>query len=290
MKTMTQQQLTDLLRTYVSKSDETERAKLRDLSDTLFVNITFEAYRMLGFNFAQCIFDKCLFSDADLERCELMGAHFTNCTIEGTDITRANLRHARFEDCTITETLFTHSELTSAEFRFTKIARSNFRRAQATNAEFYDVQFSGGNLDAGNFEGSVFERCKLWDVDMDSTVLKDVRFAECDFSGADMRGANFHGAMLSQNELILAGYDIRGYLFYAYLDTRINCAVVRAGCRRFTIAEAKKHWKCRHVHNPIQHTDCLSLVERLDKMIKVRGWPTKVAGAVLREKLGRSEL
>ena len=88
----------------------------------------------------------------------------------------------------------------------------------------------------------------------------------------DGERANLSNANLSSANLILIGQDIRDYLFYGFKNDD-DALVIRAGCRQFVgITAARQHWTERHTNDNILHEDCLSLVDRAERMAKVRGW------------------
>ena len=108
--------------------------------------------------------------------------------------------------------------------------------------------------------------------------LSGANLSGANLSGADLRYANLSGADLREADLrgatgfVNGGHDLRGYLFYA-TQNEDGVTIVRAGCREFVgIAAARAHWTERHTDNPILRADCLSLVDRIERMAAVRGW------------------
>ena len=109
-------------------------------------------------------------------------------------------------------------------------------------------------------------------ADLRGADLSRADLREADLSCADLSEANLSCANLRGANLILIGQDIRGHLFWAYQDED-GTVVLRAGCREFVgIAAARAHWQASHESDPILHEDCLSLVDRAERMAKVRGW------------------
>lgn len=97
-----------------------------------------------------------------------------------------------------------------------------------------------------------------------------------DLSGANLSGANLSGADLSGADLILIGQDLRGYMFYGY-QNKNGVLTINAGCRTFEgMAAARNHWGIRHLTDVHLHEDILSLLDRVERMAKVRGWKTEV--------------
>ena len=100
----------------------------------------------------------------------------------------------------------------------------------------------------------------------------DLRYANLRNANLRYGYANLSNANLSSANLILIGQDIRDYLFYGFKNDD-DALVIRAGCRQFVgITAARQHWTERHTNDNILHEDCLSLVDRAERMAKVRGW------------------
>ena len=116
---------------------------------------------------------------------------------------------------------------------------------------------------------------RIFTIDeLEAIIVKHQAWLNDDDDGerADLRYANLSNANLSSANLILIGQDIRDYLFYGFKNDD-DALVIRAGCRQFVgITAARQHWTERHTNDNILHEDCLSLVDRAERMAKVRGW------------------
>ena len=76
----------------------------------------------------------------------------------------------------------------------------------------------------------------------DSANLSGANLSEANLSGADLYMANLIGAnLVGAFGIICLGTDQRGYRFVGVAQT--YGWRVLAGCRWFTVAEAKKHWR-----------------------------------------------
>mgnify|MGYP000008580045 CR=1 FL=1 len=91
--------------------------------------------------------------------------------------------------------------------------------------------------------------------------------------GANLRGANLRGTYLrGAKGTIHAGFDSRGY---AFIGVQMRGSImINAGCRWFSLDEAKAHWKGRHLDDPTLHADCLARVKFIRKMAEIQGWAT----------------
>ena len=129
-------------------------------------------------------------------------------------------------------------------------------------ADLRYANLSSANLSSANLRNA--------DLSYANLRYADLRYADLRY--ADLRYANLSNANLSSANLILIGQDIRDYLFYGFKNDD-DALVIRAGCRQFVgITAARQHWTERHTNDNILHEDCLSLVDRAERMAKVRGW------------------
>ena len=149
------------------------------------------------------------------------------------------------------------ADLSSADLRYANLRYANLSSANLSNADLSYANLSSADL-----------RC----ANLSSADLSSANLRYADLRYADLRYANLSNANLSSANLILIGQDIRDYLFYGFKNDD-DALVIRAGCRQFVgITAARQHWTERHTNDNILHEDCLSLVDRAERMAKVRGW------------------
>ena len=77
---------------------------------------------------------------------------------------------------------------------------------------------------------------------------------------ADLRGAYLGGAYLRDADLVDAGQDIRGYRFVGYWREGLR---IVAGCRDYTIEEARAHWA--------GNAECAAKVALIETVAALRG-------------------
>lgn len=118
------------------------------------------------------------------------------------------------------------------------------------NRSFHNVEFHNANLSSINFSDSNFSFCIFDYANLSGSLLRNVyidnsRFYKTLMARADINGANvFHGG-----GIIDAGIDNRGYRFIG-----INYGeewMVKAGCRWFSIENAKHHWEVGPNHDAL---------------------------------------
>ena len=138
------------------------------------------------------------------------------------------------------------------------------------DGERADLRYA--NLSSANLSSANLSNADLSYANLRYADLRYANLSSADLSSADLRYANLSNANLSSANLILIGQDIRDYLFYGFKNDD-DALVIRAGCRQFVgITAARQHWTERHTNDNILHEDCLSLVDRAERMAKVRGW------------------
>ena len=90
-----------------------------------------------------------------------------------------------------------------------------------------------------------------------------------DLSGANLRGANLSGAYLSGEHAIDVGQRRDGYRFVAHVGK--NCMMIVAGCRYFTLSQARTHWaETRAGTNTGNET--MAMLDHIERIAIMRGW------------------
>ena len=152
------------------------------------------------------------------------------------------------------------------------LSYANLRYADLRYANLSSANLSNANLSYANLRYADLRYANLRYANLSNANLSSANLRYADLRYADLRYANLSNANLSSANLILIGQDIRDYLFYGFKNDD-DALVIRAGCRQFVgITAARQHWTERHTDDNILHEDCLSLVDRAERMAKVRGW------------------
>ena len=132
------------------------------------------------------------------------------------------------------------------------LARAHFPLAHFPGANFSLADFSLANFSGANFSGANFYKAN---------------FYKADFSLANFYGANFYGA-----EGILHVGPVDGWDMYAVRWD--DGPRIKAGCRWFTVSEARKWWGKggapgnKPEHGPLM----LAGLDALLAMAKAHGW------------------
>ena len=134
-------------------------------------------------------------------------ANLSEAKLSGADLSEVNLRYAKLCDADLRDANLRRACLRDADLRYADLCEANLRRADLRWANLRGADLSGADL------------------------------CEADLRGADLRGVNLLGAT---GFMLLPAQDPRGYNWpHAVLHDEW---MIRAGCRFFTIEQAKQHW------------------------------------------------
>jgi len=144
---------------------------------------------------------------------------------------------------------------------------AHFPGANFSLADFSLANFSGANFSGANFYKADFSLANFSGADFYKADFSLANFYKADFSLANFYGANFYGA-----EGILHVGPVDGWDMYAVRWD--DGPRIKAGCRWFTVSEARKWWGKggapgnKPEHGPLM----LAGLDALLAMAKAHGW------------------
>jgi hypothetical protein len=104
--------------------------------------------------------------------------------------------------------------------------------------------------------------------------LSEANLSGANLFGANLFGANLFGANLYRANLIVGGYRSDGFCFLLYKEPD-GTVKLRAGCRYFSIKEAKAHWLATRNGTQLGR-ESAALIAGLVAQAKACGW--KITG------------
>jgi len=112
----------------------------------------------------------------------------------------------------------------------------------------------------------------LSDANLGGAALGGANLGGANLGGANLRGANLRGAANINNIIIDGGLRSDGYRFLLTRRKKGGWRV-EAGCRDFTVADAKKHWdETRPKGQPLGDETRL-IIKHMLALAKLRNWP-----------------
>ena len=120
---------------------------------------------------------------------------------------------------------------------------ADLRRSNLSGSNLSGSNLSGSDLSGSNMRYSDLSDSDLSYSDLSGSDLSGSDLSYSDLSYSDLRGSNLSDSDLSGSLgfILLPVQDARGYSFAHAVECDTGWRI-RAGCRDFSISEAKQHW------------------------------------------------
>jgi len=144
---------------------------------------------------------------------------------------------------------------------------ANLRGAYLTGADLTRADLRGADLTGAYLRGANLTRANLRGAD-----LRGASLTRADLRGADLTGAYLTGAGLTGADGVLAIGPIDTWIMYAVRFP--DGPRIKAGCRWFTVAEAREWWgKGGTAQDTVTHGPrMLAGVDALMALARAHGW------------------
>jgi uncharacterized protein YjbI with pentapeptide repeats len=146
--------------------------------------------------------------------------------------------------------------------------KADFRGANLRGANLRGADFRGANLRGADFRGANLRGANLAGANLAGAYLAGAYLAGAYLAGAYLRGANLRGAYLAGADLIHCGTRSDGHEFYASIKD--NQLWIKAGCRWFSIADARAHWTQSDRSEQLK-AESFALLDNAEQLAKIRG-------------------
>ena len=120
------------------------------------------------------------------------------------------------------------------------MTRDEILAAVKAGADLRGADLHGADLRGADLRGADLSGADLYGADLYSANLRGADLSGADLHGADLYGADLRGA----KGAICLGTDPRGYRFVGIRHD--DGWRILAGCRWFTVEEAKAHWEAKN--------------------------------------------
>ena len=136
-------------------------------------------------------------------------------------------------------------------------------------ADLARANLAGANLAGAYLAGAYLAGADLARADLARADLARANLAGAYLAGADLAGANLARADLANQWIVQGAVRSDGYAFVLtnYKDEGVR---LKAGCRNFTLAEARQHWKETRDGTPLG-AETFAILDCLEAMAKARG-------------------
>ena len=159
--------------------------------------------------------------------------------------------------------ILTGANLSRANLSGANLSGANLNQANLSRANLSGANLSGANLNQANLSGA-----DLSGANLSLAILSGANLSWADLSGANLSQASLSGAKLSGAYLIDGGQRSDGYRFVGYI--RKDVLMIIAGCRYFSIADARDHWTPRRAGRPLC-AETMCILDHIEKVAVIRG-------------------
>ena len=183
-------------------------------------------------------------ADADLAGADLAGAYLAGAYLAGANLADANLAGAYLAGA--------------------YLAGANLARAYLAGAYLAGANLAGANLADADLADANLARANLARANLARADLAGAYLADANLAGADLAGANLANQWIVQGAVRSDGY------VFMLTNLKYEGVRLKAGCRNFTMAEARQHWKATRDDKPLG-TETFAILDCLEAMAKARG-------------------
>ena len=162
------------------------------------------------------------------------------------------------------------ANLCSADLSRANLSRANLSGADLRSADLYGADLSGANLSSANLRSADLRSANLSGADLRCADLRSANLRSANLYGADLRSANLRSANLGDQWIIQGPVRSDGYHFMLMRLTGEKVPMVRAGCRWFSLANAKAHWQITRTGTQLGN-ESLDILIWLERAMHLRG-------------------
>jgi hypothetical protein len=121
-----------------------------------------------------------------------------------------------------------------------------------------------------NLSGADLHNANLRGADLHNANLRGADLHNANLHNANLRGADLRGADLGKQWIIWGPVRSDNYAFFLQRLTQDSEPMVKAGCRYFTLPEARLHWQTTRGGTPLG-VETFAILDCLEALAAARG-------------------
>ena len=143
-------------------------------------------------------------------------------------------------------------------------------QALAAGISLTSANLASANLAWANLAWANLASANLAWANLASANLAWANLAWANLAGANLSQANFANAVLGDNRILDGGLRSDGWRFFLWWDASRGWRI-RAGCRDFSIEEARSHWSIDRQRGTLD-AESMAIINHLRNLAEARGW------------------
>ena len=141
--------------------------------------------------------------------------------------------------------------------------------ASLNGASLYRAILNGASLNGAILNGAILNGAILNGASLNGASLYRASLDGAILNGAILNGAILNGASLNGAKGVIdGGSRADGYRFVGWIKGGV--LMIRAGCRDFTIAEAREHWTRTRGGTPLG-AETTAILDHIEAVARIRG-------------------
>lgn len=177
--------------------------------------------------------------ELNLEHANLEGMNLSHLNFDGVNLYGADLSRSQIDF-----TIFSRAKLQHAKFVNVRGNSPKFTEAQLFNTEFINAE-----LPQAVFIRATGIACSFVGTALHLADFTHCRFTNSDFTSTDLTEVMLPGQFLGCKNLVALHFDRRCYVLAAW-RRKDGFIMFNAGCRCYTLDEAKAHWGSKYYDDP----------------------------------------
>ena len=169
------------------------------------------------------------------------------------------------------------ADLGGAYLRDADLGDADLRGADLRDADLGGADLGGADLGGADLRGAYLRDADLRRADLRRADLRVAYLGDADLRGADLRdvylrGADLRDADLGDQWIIQGATSSQGYAFFLERLTRDGAPMIKAGCFRGTIGQARARWSAPDYHRgAVVGQELIEIVDSLVRIAEIRG-------------------
>lgn len=192
-------------------------------------------------------------AEAETMRDLVVAAVKDGVSLEGASLGAADLQGVDLRGASLQDVALQWSNLQGASLQGANLRKADLQGAALQGASLRDANLRKADLQLANLRGA---------------SLRDAALQGAGLQGVNLEAAYMRGAYLAHTCIIDIGQRSDGYQFY--LHCGLGDPHILAGCRYFTIADARKHWRNTRRGTPLGEESLRMVADGLARA-KIRG-------------------
>ena len=168
------------------------------------------------------------------------------------------------------ERKFRGANLGGADLGGANLGGAYLRGADLGGANLGGADLGGAYLRGAYLRGADLGGANLGGADLGGANLGGANLRGANLRGADLGGAYLRGAYLGDQWIIQGPSRSDGYFFFLMRLKDEAEPMVCAGCRRFSMAVARKHWQDTRGGTPLGN-ETMAILDFLERAAEIRG-------------------